>query len=362
MTRPALPIASIVTLAVVAFAAGTNPIAAAQSTRAAAPSDSAPAPAPAVRSPSSPELMPPPLPDPVPPPIPPESPPRDGRTPASTPSATQREQTLPAAQPQRTSAGLAEDPAIACYRRVRAAVSDGQGRAHTSTLFEQLALAAGIERAGLQPVPANCAAGCSAYDCSGDFFDAAGRSVQVPTYPSSAAPSDAEVRAWRSSVAAFYRGAYTDAKALRKLSDGKAALCTSWAEASIGRRPDPSVSQALMDLQQLGAEAQSEVDRVWLRNIVDAGAKHGCVAPAPLVAVNVSSWWVPAQYARIFLASYRDCAKPDPTGMGGCPHPFDRPGGPGNHVNARYITDVQSDACKCTLSWFVGDPTGEGAR
>lgn len=241
---------------------------------------------------------------------------------------------------------------------MRATVNDGQGRAHTSTLYEQLGLAVGIDRAELVPLLANCAAGCSAYDCGGTFFGAAGRSVQVPAFPSSVAPTDAEVRAWKASVSAFYRSAYVDENGRRRLSPGKAALCTTWRETRFSAKPDPSVLQALTDLQQMGAEAQSAVDTAWLRNIVDAGAKQGCPAPTPRATSDGSAWWLPPQYAKSFLSWYRDCAKPDFDGLGGCPHSFDGPRGQGNHVNAQYVTDMQSDRCQCTISWFVADPAG----
>lgn len=250
---------------------------------------------------------------------------------------------------------LKEDPAISCLRRTHATISDGHGVPHTATLDTQLGLALGIDFAGVGQGPANEAAGTPAYDCGGVFYGPGGKPKKVPPFPPSTARTDADVVSWGASVAAFYQTAYTDAKQGRKLSAGKALLCTNWAETYFSTNPDPSLLQAMTALQQMGAEQMIGQDNVWLTNIVKAGATRGCSTPAPLARRVTTGWWVPLEDAKAFDRLFRDCAEPDVNHVGGCPHSFDTPGGPGNHVNDRYLFDAQNSTNTSQAAAFFGD-------
>ncbi|HLK25509.1 MAG TPA: CAP domain-containing protein [Caulobacteraceae bacterium] len=85
--------------------------------------------------------------------------------------------------------------------------------------------------------------------CGGPFFDAARQPLAQPREPHSRAP-DAELRAWRDKVVAFYAAAY-DASGAR-LGPDQAARCVGWRiEKEI--RADDSVASGLTALLHEGA-------------------------------------------------------------------------------------------------------------
>lgn len=246
---------------------------------------------------------------------------------------------------------LKEDPAVSCYRHVQAAVSDSHGAVHNDNLYCQLSQAAGIQNARPQPACGTQPCQSPAYDCAGVFYDGDGRAVRVPDFPASAT-TDADVGHWKASVRDFYLGVAA-APHGERLPPGKAALCSTWAEVHAQARPDPSLVQALDTLQQLGGEQTVGQDRTWLTGIFAAGTAKGCPVPALPPQHDTDSWFVPEQSAREFHREFRDCRQPDDNAVGGCPHPFDAPGGSGNHVNAQPILDASG--CGTAATWFIGD-------
>jgi hypothetical protein len=249
---------------------------------------------------------------------------------------------------------LPEDPAIACYRNVSAPVVDSLGVVHNEKLNVQLAMAAGLQYAQLQPAGTNVCASPS-YDCAGVFYDGAGRPSHVPTVLTTVR-TDEDLKRAKATVGAFYDAAYTDARARNKLAPGKAKLCTTWAEVSFQTHPDPSILQAYAMLQAIGAESTLHQDRTWMKNILAAGTVHGCPTPAIPPTNDEESWFVPMQSARDFHKAFHDCHRLDKSGIGGCPHSFDVPMGLGNFVNDLHILDAA--ICGMQASWFAGDPSG----
>jgi hypothetical protein len=245
---------------------------------------------------------------------------------------------------------LKEDPALVCYRQVRATVKDGNGVAHHGSLYDQLGQALGIDRARIEPACTGATCNEKSYDCGGAFYDRDGKPIRVPDFPSGAR-SDADVKDWKAGVSDFYLGAYLDPRG-NQLSPGKAALCTEWAAVSFQTRPDPSVLQAFDTLQQIGAEKAVGQDTPWMTHILDAGSAHGCPVPPVLPQHDEESWFLPESSARSFHRDFHNCEQPDPNRVGGCPHTFD--GGSGNHVNAQFLLDATTmDGVPASV--FVGD-------
>ena len=247
---------------------------------------------------------------------------------------------------------LQEDPAMVCYRNVSATVTDGNGMTHGDSLYVQLGQAAGIAYAQIQ-TPGTCAT-CNqpAYDCSGTFYDRDGKPMKVPGLPTSVR-SDADITNWKANVQLFYLDAYVEPHG-RRLSPGKAALCTEWAGVSFQAKPDPSLLQALDTLQQIGAESAYRQDRKWQTAIFAAGTAKGCPVPVLPPQHDIESWFVPESSARSFHKGFRDCAQPDTNGVGGCPHAFDAPTGKGNFVNDRHLLDADTMP-GASAAFFVGD-------
>ncbi len=273
-----------------------------------------------------------------------------------TPAATDRQPSKPVSSADTAATygpnALKEDPAMSCFRRTWATVRDEHGVVHTETLYVQLGNALGIDFAKIQPCATNvCSA--NAYDCGGVFYDTKGQPIRVPPFPASA-QTDAAVDSWRDSVTAFYQGAYTDTKG-QKLSPGKAALCETWAHVYFATNPDTSVLGAMTELQQMGAEKMVGQDFGWITNILSAGEKSGCATPASLADHRIDGWWIPMEHARAFHAGFRNCAEPDVNNVGGCPHSFDAPKGPGNHVNDKYILDAENSKQNVRATAFIGD-------
>ena len=249
---------------------------------------------------------------------------------------------------ERRGSGLKEDPAMVCYRSAQAPVVDSRGTMHRETLYVQLALAVGIEFARLQAA----VAGQRAYDCAGTFYDAKGAAVTVPAFPARIR-GDEDAKAWKARVQDFYGSASLEPRSRRTLSPGKALLCSRWAEIRSQKKPDPSVLEAYRMLQEIGAESAYRQDRKWQTAIFAAGTAKGCPTPALPPQHDIESWFVPIQSARAFHREFRDCRLPDTSGVGGCPHSFDRPKGAGNFVNDRHVLDASGAGTQA--SWFVGD-------
>lgn len=237
---------------------------------------------------------------------------------------------------------------------MRAAVSDSHGVVHGESLYIQLGLAAGIANAQLQPLGKNVCAS-PAYDCFGAFYDAAGHATHAPPFRAAAIQTEEDLKRWKASVASFFRGAYTDARAQAKLAPGKAALCTTAVLVRSQAHPDPSIDAAFTMLQQLGAET-SLPDVAWLDAIDAAGVAAGCGALPLPPNHDMDSWLVPEQSVQKYVAELGDCALPTVVAYGHCPHSFDPPKGPGNFVKARPIADLRS--CGRNATWVIGDPTG----
>ncbi len=230
---------------------------------------------------------------------------------------------------------LEEDPAMVCYSNVRSTVMDGNSVSHGDSLYVQLGLAAGIAHAQIGPVGSCTTCNEPAYDCGGTFYDGSGSPIRVPALPASIR-SDADVKNWKVDMQLFYHDAHVDPHGTR-LSPGKAALCTKWAGVSFQSSPDPSLLQALNTLQQIGAEQAVAQDRQWMTNIISAGEAHGCPTPPVSTQHDEESWFVPESSARSFSRDFRNCERPDTSGVGGCPHAFDTRSG--NQVNADFLLD-----------------------
>jgi hypothetical protein len=253
---------------------------------------------------------------------------------------------------------LKEDPGIVCYRHVRATLKDGSGVVHRDSLYDQLVQASGIAHAQIGSTCDGASCNGKAYDCGGTFYDRDGKPINVPAFPARAS-SDADVKDWKANVQQFYLGAYLDPRGNNKLSPGKAELCTTWAGVYFQARPDPSVSQALDTLQQVGGEKVVGQDTTWLTHIVDKGTSKGCPVPPVLPQHDMDSWAVPESSAGSFLRGFRDCGKPDTSRVGGCPHAFDQ--GNGNQVNAEYLLDANTMRGVSAALFIVDEPPPCGA-
>jgi hypothetical protein len=105
------------------------------------------------------------------------------------------------------------------------------------------------------PMDRGPAAGATAFDCGGEFYDAAGKETRAPRSPHSESSEDT-LRRWKQSVIDFYSTAYTSPSRAR-LSPDKAMLCTNWRVAR-EIRADDTIAKSLEALQKEGAAGAAD--------------------------------------------------------------------------------------------------------
>jgi len=186
-----------------------------------------------------------------------------------------------------------------------------------------------------------------AYDCF-NHWDRFGHQTHPPL---PVIRNDEDARRYDASVAIYLRSVFLDAGLTRKLDEGQADVCKTEIELTHQWNAPPSILAAYQTIPQMGGKAIVKADVKWLTEVMNRAA-HRCPSD-PLPALNVEkSIGIPTQHAADFLAAFRPCNLPDDSHVGGCPHSFDKPRGPGNFVNAHALVNA------CSFFWFDIDPTG----